>query len=76
MADASLSYSEPAEWRLGRADGEFDALCESCWRTRAYGDFYSYMLVAEGAVDIAAEPELSLWDVAALVPIVTEAGGR
>ena len=33
------------------------------------------MLVAEGAVDIAAEPELSLWDVAAIVPIVTEAGG-
>ncbi|MEO6702448.1 MAG: inositol monophosphatase family protein, partial [Jatrophihabitantaceae bacterium] len=40
------------------------------------GDFWSYMLVAEGAVDIAAEPELSLWDMAALAPIVTEAGGR
>ena len=46
-----------------------------CWRTRAYGDFYGYMLVAEGAVDIMVEPELSLWDLAALVPIVTEAGG-
>ncbi len=34
------------------------------------------MMVAEGAVDIAAEPELALWDMAALVPIVTEAGGR
>ena len=45
------------------------------WRVRAYGDFYGYMLVAEGAVDIMVEPELSLWDVAALVPIVTEAGG-
>ena len=45
------------------------------WRNRAYGDFYGYMLVAEGAVDIMVEPELSLWDVAALVPIVTEAGG-
>ncbi len=53
----------------------FGELLDRCWRTRAYGDFYSYMLVAEGAVDIAAEPELSLWDVAALVPIVTEAGG-
>ena len=42
----------------------------------AYGDFWSYMLVAEGAVDLAAEPELSLWDMAALAPIVTEAGGR
>lgn len=46
------------------------------WRSRAFGDFWSYMLVAEGAVDIAAEPELSLWDMAALAPIVTEAGGR
>ena len=45
------------------------------WRNRAFGDFYGYMLVAEGAVDIMIEPELSLWDVAALVPIVTEAGG-
>ena len=45
------------------------------WRSRAYGDFYGYMLVAEGAVDIMVEPELSLWDLAALVPIVTEAGG-
>jgi histidinol-phosphatase len=44
-------------------------------RNRAYGDFWSYMLLAEGAVDIAAEPELALYDMAALVPIVTEAGG-
>jgi histidinol-phosphatase len=45
------------------------------WRSRAYGDFYGYMLLAEGAVDAMVEPELSLWDVAALIPIVTEAGG-
>jgi len=76
LADASLSYSELAEWRLAGRASAFAQLAEGCWRTRAYGDFYSYMLVAEGAVDIAAEPELSLWDVAALIPIVTEAGGR
>ena len=75
-ADASLSYSEPAEWRSAGQETQFQALLDACWRTRAYGDFYSYMLVAEGAVDLAAEPELSLWDVAALIPIVTEAGGR
>ncbi len=75
IKDASLSYSDLAEWRhSGRAAG-FQAVVNACWRTRAYGDFYSYMLVAEGAVDIAFEPELSLWDVAALVPIVTAAGG-
>ncbi len=80
LPDASLSFSEMSEWRAphipeGLADA-FGAVCDSCWRTRAYGDFYSYVLVAEGAVDIAAEPELNLWDLAALVPIVTEAGGR
>ena len=52
------------------------SLMRDCWRTRAYGDFWSYMLVAEGAVDLAAEPELELYDMAALVPIVTQAGGR
>jgi histidinol-phosphatase len=76
LADASLSYSDLSEWRLVGLDRGFTVLADGCWRTRAYGDFYSYMLVAEGAVDIAAEPELSLWDVAALIPIVIEAGGR
>ena len=61
--------------RLGAQQAFLD-LCDRCWRTRAYGDFWSYMLVAEGAVDIACEPELALHDMAALVPIVTEAGGR
>ncbi|HEY2165874.1 MAG TPA: inositol monophosphatase family protein, partial [Jatrophihabitantaceae bacterium] len=60
---------------LGRLDA-FVALTEAVWRTRGFGDFWSYMLLAEGAVDLAAEPELALWDMAALAPVVTEAGGR
>ena len=76
LEDASLSYASLSGWaELGRRDA-FVALTDTVWRTRAYGDFWSYMLVAEGAVDLAAEPELSLWDMAALAPIVTEAGGR
>jgi len=76
VEDASLSYSSLAGWRgIGR-HAEFLELTDECWRTRAFGDFWSYMLVAEGAVDIAAEPELAVHDMAALVPIVTEAGGR
>ena len=76
LADASLSYSSIGGWQaLGRRDA-FLSLTDAVWRSRAYGDFWSYMLVAEGAVDIAAEPELSLWDMAALAPIVVEAGGR
>ncbi len=76
LADASLSYSDLAEWeRAGRLEA-FLELQRSVWRSRAYGDFWSYMLVAEGGVDVAAEPDLQLYDMAALVPVVVEAGGR
>jgi histidinol-phosphatase len=76
LEDASISCSSWTSWgAVGRQDEVLD-LARSCWRERAYGDFWSYMLLAEGAVDIAAEPELGLHDMAALVPIVTEAGGR
>src|SRR5699024_1467862 len=54
---------------------DFLQLTSDIWRVRAFGDFWSYMLVAEGSVDIACEPELELYDMAALVPIVTDAGG-
>lgn len=74
--DASLSYSSLSGWKArGRLDHFLD-LTDRMWRTRAYGDFWSYMMVAEGVCDIAAEPELETYDMAALVPIVTEAGGR
>jgi histidinol-phosphatase len=76
LADASLSYSSLSGWRdNGHLDGMLD-LQDRIWRSRGYGDFFSYTLLAEGAVDIATEPELNLYDMAALVPIVTEAGGR
>jgi histidinol-phosphatase len=72
---ASLSYASLGGWdAIGRGQA-FAALMRRCWRTRAYGDFWSYMLLAEGAVDIATEPELNLWDMAALDVIVREAGG-
>jgi histidinol-phosphatase len=75
MDDASFCYSELISWEeVGRLEPMLDLMRRS-WRTRAYGDFYGYMLVAEGAVDVMVEPELSLWDLAALIPIVTEAGG-
>ncbi len=76
LADASLTYSDLQEWEEDGRGAQFAALLRSCWRTRGYGDFLPYMLVAEGAADVAAEPELSLWDLAALVPVVRESGGR
>jgi histidinol-phosphatase len=76
LHDASMSYSELSNWeKTGRFD-QFIGLAMSVWRTRAYGDFWSHVLVAEGAVDLSAEPDVSLWDLAALQVIVQEAGGR
>ena len=76
LHDASLSYSSYGGWDdIGRGD-DFMSLTRRCWRSRAYGDFWSYMLVAEGAVDIALEPALELHDMAALSVVVEEAGGR
>ncbi len=76
LDDASLSYSELSEWEQADRLGEFLELTRGVWRTRAYGDFWSHVMVAEGSVDISAEPELSPWDMAALTVIVEEAGGR
>ena len=76
VSDSFLSYSSLSGWVESGRGRQFGNLLRSAHRTRGFGDFWSYMLVAEGAVDIACEPELNLHDMAALVPIVTEAGGR
>ncbi|SEF85069.1 histidinol-phosphate phosphatase [Actinacidiphila yanglinensis] len=76
LEDASFAYSSLHGWEeAGRMEG-FLHLTRNCWRTRGYGDFWPYMMVAEGSVDICAEPELSVWDMAANDVIVREAGGR
>lgn len=75
LADASVSISDQAGWDERGASNGLRSLLEDTWRQRAYGDFWSHMLVAEGAVDIAAEPYLETYDMAALIPIVQEAGG-
>jgi histidinol-phosphatase len=75
LRDASFSYSSLTGWEeRNLMDGFFD-LSRTVWRTRAFGDFWSHVMVAEGVVDISAEPEVSLWDIAALQVIVEEAGG-
>ncbi|MGV1088507.1 MAG: histidinol-phosphatase [Mycobacterium sp.] len=75
LGEASLSFSSLSGWAdLGLRDN-FVALTDAVWRVRAYGDFFSYCLLAEGAVDIAAEPEVKLWDLAPLDVLVREAGG-
>ncbi len=76
VSDAFLSYSSLNGWVDCGRGRQFGEVLRSAKRTRAFGDFWSYMMVAEGGVDIATEPDLALHDMAALVPIVTEAGGR
>jgi histidinol-phosphatase len=76
LGDAFLSYSSLTGWEdQGRLAAVLE-LSRTCWRTRAFGDFWSHVLVAEGAVDASFEPEVSLWDLAPLQVIVEEAGGR
>ncbi|MEU7063369.1 histidinol-phosphatase [Streptomyces sp. NPDC046161] len=76
LADASFAYSSLTGWEeQGRLPGFLD-LTRACWRTRGYGDFWPYMMVAEGSLDLCAEPELNLWDMAAIAVVVEEAGGR
>lgn len=74
ISDASIAYSDFQGWGARRS--AFEKLLDSAWRSRGMGDFWSHMLVAEGAVDVAIEPSLALWDMAALDLIVREAGGR
>lgn len=74
IKDSSIAYSDFQGWGSRRTN--FEKLLDSAWRTRGLGDFWSHMLVAEGAVDVAIEPSLALWDMAALDLIVREAGGR
>jgi len=73
LSDASISYSDFVGW--GERLEPFQKMLAHAWRTRGIGDFWSHMLVAEGAVDVAIEPSLAVWDMAALDIIVREAGG-
>lgn len=75
LADAQLCWSDVAAWdEVGRLDA-FIRLARACWRSRGVGDAWQYMLVAEGAADIALDPSVTLWDLAAVKIIVEEAGG-
>ncbi|OBF53220.1 histidinol-phosphatase [Mycobacterium sp. 852002-50816_SCH5313054-b] len=76
LDSASLSFSSLSGWADRGLRDRFIGLTDELWRVRAFGDFLSYCLVAEGAVDIAAEPEVSVWDLAPLDILVREAGGK
>jgi histidinol-phosphatase len=76
LADATVSYNSIGQWIADGRQEALLALTRSAWRTRALGDFWPYMLVAEGSLDMAGEPDLQPYDMAAIQPIVEGAGGR
>jgi histidinol-phosphatase len=77
LADAHLACSGPPRFELVGRGSQIVALQRRCWRTRGFGDFWPYAMVADGSIDIAVEPEgLSLWDLAAPMVVVEAAGGR
>ncbi len=76
LSDSSVSYNSIAQWTGDGRGDELMKLTEAAWRTRALGDFWSYMLVAEGSIDVAGEPDLQPYDMAAIQPIIEGAGGR
>ncbi|WP_085477201.1 inositol monophosphatase family protein [Rathayibacter oskolensis] len=76
LTDATFSYNSIQQWDgAGRLDQLLD-LARTVFRDRAYGDAWAYMLVAEGLIDGAGEFDVKPYDLAALVPIIEEAGGR
>ncbi len=76
IADAHLSMVNVRDWEAVGLGDQALALARRVWHPVGLGDFWGHALVAEGALDIMVEPELSYWDIAALRPIVEEAGGR
>ena len=76
LSDAYLSTTDIASWPEHHSQTAYLDLVDACWETRAFGDFWQHCLVAEGAIDVAAEAIVNPWDVAVIDIIVTEAGGR
>ncbi|MFY7841829.1 MAG: inositol monophosphatase family protein [Actinomycetes bacterium] len=76
LEDAYLGYSSQDRWEKKSQEEEFEKLLKKVWRARGFGDFIIHMMVAEGSLDLAMEPSLAIWDMAALIPIIREAGGN
>ncbi|MFI9627932.1 histidinol-phosphatase [Streptomyces sp. NPDC052042] len=75
LEDAYLSTTDLSTWTRFHSRQAYLRLADACWESRAFGDFLQHCMVAEGQLDIAAEPIVSPWDVAAVQVVVEEAGG-
>ncbi|HEY0139464.1 MAG TPA: histidinol-phosphatase [Thermoanaerobaculia bacterium] len=76
LEEAHVGYDEVKDFDKAGSAERFLALTRGAVRSRGFGDFWAHMLVAEGAIEIAIEPAVAWWDMAAVQVIVEEAGGR
>ncbi|MGH2733593.1 MAG: inositol monophosphatase family protein [Actinomycetota bacterium] len=76
LSEARICYGGWSYWAEGGLEERWAATLRQCRRSRGFGDFWGHMLVARGAAEVMAEPDLQLWDVAGFELIVEEAGGR
>jgi histidinol-phosphatase len=76
LEESHLTYDSVTDFDLHGGTVRFLSLMRRCTRSRGFGDFWAHMLVAEGAVEIAIEPSVAIWDMAPVQIIVEEAGGR
>ncbi|MDT8367989.1 MAG: histidinol-phosphatase [Longimicrobiales bacterium] len=76
LADALLLTTDAGEVTTGDFAERWRALARATGLARTWGDAYGHILVATGRADVMVDPELSAWDAAPLLTIVTEAGGR
>jgi histidinol phosphatase-like enzyme (inositol monophosphatase family) len=75
LSEARLVYAS-AKWSAENGRGaEFSRLLAACGKDRGWCDAYGYALVATGRAEIAIDPVMAIWDTAALLPVLTEAGG-
>jgi histidinol-phosphatase len=76
VAQSRVGFASWRGWVDAGLDRQWASILTRCRRSRGFGDFWGHMLVARGAAEAMAEPDLQPWDVAALSVIVAEAGGR
>jgi len=75
LDEATASFTDPAAFGRHGRGSEWDRLQEATALQRGWCDAYGHLLVATGRVDLMVEPAVRVWDVAALYPILEEAGG-
>jgi histidinol-phosphatase len=76
LQQATVVYASAESFSRYGLKAFFDQITSRSFKSRGFGDFWGHMLIARGSAHVMVEPELSVWDVAALQPIVSEAGGR